>query len=284
MPELTLGTLALLFAVAAAAGCIDAIAGGGGLITIPTLLATGMPPAMALGTNKLQGTAGSLSASIHFVREGAVNFRKFWPAFVASLVGGALGALAVQQIDPGFLRQVIPFLLIAIAVYMILAKKVGEVERHQRITIPMFAATIGFGIGFYDGFFGPGTGTFFALGCVALLGLTLPVATAHSKVLNFASNIASLVFFIIGGKILWLPGLTMAAGQFLGAQVGARLVFKGGSKLIRVVLVVVSIALATKLLLTPAAPKAADPAIQAATPAEPVPAAPTPATPAAPTR
>ncbi len=248
MPELTSNILVLLFFVSMVAGCIDAIAGGGGLITLPALLWAGVPPAMALGTNKLQGTAGSLSASIHFVREKAVDFRRFWPAFASALLGGALGALAVQQIDPGFLKKVIPWLLIAIAMYMLLAKRVGQVERHQRISIPVFAATIGFSVGFYDGFFGPGTGTFFALACVGLLGLTLPVATAHSKVLNFASNIASLVFFIIGGKILWVPGLTMAAGQFIGAQVGARLVFKGGTQLIRIVVVVVSIALACKLL------------------------------------
>jgi len=248
MPELTLNILLILFLVSLVAGCIDAIAGGGGLLTLPALLWAGLPPAMALGTNKLQSTAGSLSASIHFVREKAVDFPRFWPALAAALVGGALGALAVQQIDPGFLKQIIPWLLIAIAIYMLLAKRVGQVQRRQRITIPAFAATIGFGVGFYDGFFGPGTGTFFALACIGLLGLTLPVATAHSKVLNLASNLASLCLFIIGGKILWIPGLTMAAGQFLGAQVGARLVFKGGTKLIRIVVVVVSIGMATKLL------------------------------------
>ena len=246
MPDLSLNILLILFCISLAAGCIDALAGGGGLITLPALLWAGLPPAMALGTNKLQGAAGSLSASIHFVREKAVDFRRFWPAFAAALLGGALGALAVQQVNPSFLNKVIPWL--AIAIYMLLAKRVGQVQRHQRITIPVFAATIGFGIGFYDGFFGPGTGTFFALACVGLLGLTLPVATAHSKVLNFASNLASLALFVIGGKVLWLPGLTMAVGQFIGAQVGARLVFKGGAQLIRIVVVAVCIALAIKLL------------------------------------
>lgn len=250
MLEFTTEILTILFFVAVFAGCIDAIAGGGGLLTIPALLWAGLSPAMALGTNKLQGCAGSFSASLHFIREGAVNFRKFWPAFLASLIGGALGALTVQQIDPGFLRQVIPWLLIAIALYMLFAKKVGEVESHQRVSLPVFAATIGFGVGYYDGFFGPGTGTFFALGCVGLLGLTLPVATAHSKVLNFASNLASLIFFVIGGKVLWLPGGVMAAGQFIGGQIGARMVFKGGAKLVRMVLVVVSIALSIRLFMT----------------------------------
>ncbi|NQD38567.1 TSUP family transporter [Permianibacter sp. IMCC34836] len=250
MLEFSTEILTLLFFVAVVAGCIDAIAGGGGLLTIPALLWAGLPPAIALGTNKLQGCAGSFSASLHFIREKAVDFRRFWPAFLASLIGGALGALTVQQIDPGFLRKVIPWLLIGIALYMLLAKRVGEVESHQRISLTWFALTIGFGIGYYDGFFGPGTGTFFALGCVTLLGLTLPVATAHSKVLNFASNFASLCFFVIGGKVLWLPGGVMAAGQFIGGQIGARLVFKGGAKLVRVVLVVMSVALSIRLFMT----------------------------------
>lgn len=250
MIELPLHVILILFAVSLVAGCVDALAGGGGLITLPVLLWAGLPQAVALGTNKLQGTAGSFSASLHFVREKAVDFRKFWPAFVASLVGGAAGALAVQLINPSFLRAVIPWLLIAIALYMVLAKRTGEIERRQRMGIPAFAGTVGFGIGAYDGFFGPGTGTFFAIACVGLLGLTLPVATAHSKVLNFASNIASLCLFIAGGKVMWIPGLVMAAGQFIGGQIGARLVFAGGAKLIRWVLVVVSIALAIRLLMT----------------------------------
>ncbi len=250
MIEFTAEILALLFGTALIAGCIDAIAGGGGLLTVPALLATGMPPAMALGTNKLQGCFGSFSASIHFVRAKAVDFRRFWPAMLASLIGGACGALAVQAIDASFLKKVIPWLLIGIALYMLFARRVGEIEQHQRISIPAFAFTVGFGVGFYDGFFGPGTGTFFAIGCVALLGLTLPVATAHSKLLNFACNFAALIFFIIGGKVLWLPGGVMAAGQFIGGQVGARLVFAGGAKLVRVVLVVMSVAISLKLFIS----------------------------------
>ncbi len=240
--------LAALFGVACVAGCIDAIAGGGGLLSIPVLFWAGVPPASVFGTNKVQGTAGSLSASIHFVRAGAVDFRRFWPAFLGALLGGVLGAYSLHLVDPATLRRVIPWVLIAIALYMLLAKRAGEVERRQRVGVGLFACTAALCIGGYDGFFGPGAGTFYALACVSLLGLTLPVATAHSKLLNFASNIASLTFFILAGKVLWLPGLVMACGQFLGAQVGARLVLKGGTKLVRVVLVVMSILLAAKLI------------------------------------
>lgn len=242
--------LALLFVTALIAGVIDAIAGGGGLLTVPALMAAGVPPAMALGTNKLQGCFGSLSASVHFMRHGAVNFQRFWPAIAASFVGGAFGSLAVQLLDPSFLRGVIPWLLIGIALYMLLAPRAGELERHQRISMPLFAFTIGFGVGFYDGFFGPGTGTFFAIGCVTLLGTTLSVATAHSKLMNFACNVSALILFIIGGKVLWLPGGIMACGQIIGGQIGARMVFKGGAKLVRTVLVVMSVALSIRLFMT----------------------------------
>lgn len=248
MPHLGPAVLAALFGVALVAGCIDAIAGGGGLLSVPALFAAGLPPAMVLGTNKVQGAAGSLSAGIHFVRAGAVDFRRFWPAFVAAMVGGVLGAYALHLVDPSVLRRIVPWMLISIALYMLCAKRAGEVARHSRVTLPVFSLTVALLVGAYDGFFGPGAGTFYALACVGLLGLTLPVATAHSKVLNFASNIASLTFFVLAGKVLWVPGLTMAAGQFLGAQIGARLVIRGGAGLVRVVLVVMSILLAAKLI------------------------------------
>jgi uncharacterized membrane protein YfcA len=248
MVELSGIALAGLFGVAVVAGCIDAVAGGGGLLTLPTLLACGLPPQAALATNKLQGTAGSLSASLHFVRIKAVDVRGFaWP-IACALVGGALGAVVVQRIDAGFLRDVIPWLLIAIAVYMLLARSAGSVERRRRLGLPAFGLTAGLLIGFYDGFFGPGTGTFFALACVGLLGMTLPAATAHTKTLNCASNVASLGLFVAGGQVVWLPGLVMAAGQFIGAQIGARLVVRGGAGLIRAGVVAICIAMAIKLL------------------------------------
>ncbi|MBI1190818.1 MAG: TSUP family transporter [Tepidisphaera sp.] len=241
-------TLLALFGVACVAGCVDAIAGGGGLLTLPAIFWTGIPPVFAFGTNKLQGTAGSFSSSIHFVRARAVDFRRFWPAFLAALLGGCLGAYSLQLADPAFLRRFIPWLLIAIALYMLFAKRVGEVQRRQRLTLPAFAAAAAFSIGFFDGFFGPGAGTFYALACVSLLGLTLPVATAHAKLMNFASGLASLTVFIVSGKVLWAPGLAMAAGQFFGAQVGARLVIRGGARFVRTVLIVMSILLAAKLI------------------------------------
>ena len=245
--ELTLEILLLLFVIATLAGFIDAIAGGGGLITIPALLAVGMPPTMALGTNKLQSCGGSFSASWYFIRRKAVNLREIMELILFTFVGAVLGTLLVQQMDTGFLKKILPFLIFAIGIYFLLTPKLGESDKKQRVSYWRFALTAGLGIGFYDGFFGPGTGSFLSLAFVLLLGFNLAKATAHAKVLNFTSNIASLIFFVIGGQVIWSVGFTMLVGQFLGASLGARMVLTKGQKLIRPMVVVVAFIMATKL-------------------------------------
>ena len=245
--ELTLEILLLLFVIATLAGFIDAIAGGGGLITIPALLAVGMPPTMALGTNKLQSCGGSFSASWYFIRRKAVNLREIMELILFTFVGAVLGTLLVQQMDTGFLKKILPFLIFAIGIYFLLTPKLGESDKKQRVSYWRFALTAGLGIGFYDGFFGPGTGSFLSLAFVLLLGFNLANATAHAKVLNFTSNIASLIFFVIGGQVIWSVGFTMLVGQFLGARLGARMVLTKGQKLIRPMVVVVAFIMATKL-------------------------------------
>ena len=245
--ELTLEILLLLFVIATLAGFIDAIAGGGGLITIPALLAVGMPPTMALGTNKLQSCGGSFSASWYFIRRKAVNLREIMELILFTFVGAVLGTLLVQQMDTGFLKKILPFLIFAIGIYFLLTPKLGESDKKQRVSYWRFALTAGLGMGFYDGFFGPGTGSFLSLAFVLLLGFNLAKATAHAKVLNFTSNIASLIFFVIGGQVIWSVGFTMLVGQFLGARLGARMVLTKGQKLIRPMVVVVAFIMATKL-------------------------------------
>ncbi len=245
--ELTLEILLLLFVIATLAGFIDAIAGGGGLITIPALLAVGMPPTMALGTNKLQSCGGSFSASWYFIRRKAVNLREIMELILFTFVGAVLGTLLVQQMDTGFLKKILPFLIFAIGIYFLLTPKLGESDKKQRVSYWRFALTAGLGIGFYDGFFGPGTGSFLSLAFVLLLGFNLAKATAHAKVLNFTSNIASLIFFVIGGQVIWSVGFTMLVGQFLGARLGARMVLTKGKKLICPMVVVVAFIMATKL-------------------------------------
>lgn len=252
MTELALAPefLLLLFGIGLVAGMVDAIAGGGGLITLPALLSAGLPPAQALATNKLQGSFGTFSSSLYFVRNGLISLREMKFLIVCTFIGSALGTLLVQRIDPGFLNSIIPLLLILIALYFWLSPRIQDEDAKQRIGQNMFALTVGFGAGFYDGFFGPGAGSFFAIGFVSLLGFGLMEATAHTKILNFTSNFSSLLFFILGGSVVWSLGLTMGMGQVIGARLGAKLVISKGSRLIRPLIVGVSILISLKLLLT----------------------------------
>lgn len=247
--EFELTTLLLLTLSALAAGFIDAIAGGGGLITLPVLLAAGLPPAQALGTNKLQSSFGSFSATWYFARRGYIDFKAAKWAILLTFVGSALGTILVQQLDAGALNRLLPFLLIGFALYFLLSPRVGDTDSNRRLSIHWFALSIGLGVGFYDGFFGPGTGSFFAIAFVALAGFNLAKATAHSKLLNFTSNLAALIFFAIGGKLVWSAGLCMAVGQFIGARLGSKMVIKQGGKLIRPLIVIMSLAMSAKLLL-----------------------------------
>ncbi|QCO14245.1 hypothetical protein D3869_02805 [Azospirillum brasilense] len=252
MDLLSIETLSALFAVGLVAGFVDAIAGGGGLLTLPALLWAGLSPAQALATNKLQSSFGSFSAAVKFTRGGEVKPRDMAVMIGCTFVGSAAGAVIVQMIDPGFLRNVIPVLLIGIAIWLLVSPKAGEIDAQQRIGERGFALLAGTGIGFYDGFFGPGTGTFFAIAFVSLLGFNLRKATAHTKVLNFTSNIAALLFFLAGGQIAWVAGLLMGLGQMIGAQIGAHMVIRNGAAIVRPMLVVASIAITAKLIWTDA--------------------------------
>ncbi|MGC7589730.1 TSUP family transporter [Bisgaard Taxon 46] len=245
--EFGLDIIAILFCVAFIAGFIDAIAGGGGLITIPALLMTGMLPALALGTNKLQACGGSFSASLYFLRQRAVNLSEVWLILLMTFIGASCGTILIQLVDSGLIKKALPFLILAIGLYFLLTPKLGEEDRQRRISYTVFAFTAGMGIGFYDGFFGPGTGSMLSLAFVMLLGFNLTKATAHAKVLNFTSNIASLIFFLIGGQIMWSVGLAMMCGQIIGATLGAKMVLTKGKALIRPMVVIMSFIMTIKM-------------------------------------
>ena len=164
-----------------------------------------------------------------------------------TFIGATLGTILIQQVDASIVKKILPFLIFAIGVYFLVTPKLGDEDRQQRLSYAMFAFTAGFGIGFYDGFFGPGTGSLLSLACVTLLGFNLAKATAHAKVLNFTSNIASLIFFLIGGQIMWIVGLAMMAGQFIGANLGAKMVLSKGKTLIRPMVVVMSFIMTAKM-------------------------------------
>lgn len=240
--------LPLLFAAGLAAGFVDAIAGGGGLITLPVCLSLGWAPQHALGTNKLQAVFGSGSAAWHYAQAGLVQWRECRRVVVLTFVGAVLGTLAVRQMDPGFLRRFIPVLLSAVAVYSLLRPQLGERDLQPRLARPPFELLCGLGLGFYDGFFGPGTGTFWTMAFVLGLGFNLTRATAHTKVVNFSSNLASLLIFLIAGKVFFVAGLTMGAGQLIGARVGSRMVVRRGIRLIRPIFISVVLVITAKLV------------------------------------
>lgn len=252
--EITLHLLAFLFIAAFVAGFIDSIAGGGGLITVPALLIAGVPPLETLGTNKLQSLFGAGSATLAYATKGHVKLKEQLPMALMSALGSMVGAIVTTYIPGDVLKAFLPLLLIAVALYFALKRSMGDDDRHARIRPFVFGLTFVPLIGFYDGMFGPGTGSFFMLAFVTMAGFGMLKATAHTKLLNFASNIGAFIVFIISGVILWKVGLTMAAGQFLGAQTGSRLAMRNGAKIIRPLLVVTCMALAVKLLADPANP------------------------------
>lgn len=238
----------LLMFAAFLAGFIDAIAGGGGLVTVPVLLIAGLPPLQALATNKLQGLFGAGSAAFTYAANGHVDLKtQIFPAIVSGLAA-CLGALLITQLPTDNIRLILPVLLIAIALFFWFKPGLDDVDRAQRLTPLVFMATIVPLVGFYDGFFGPGTGSFFMLAFVTMSGFGILKATAHTKLLNFASNIGGFIVLALAGAVVWKLGLLMGLAQFAGAQVGARLAIKKGSRIIKPLLTLTCIALAVKLL------------------------------------
>jgi uncharacterized protein len=241
--------IALLTVTAFLAGTVDAIAGGGGLITLPALLNAGLLPHEALGTSKGGSVWGSGAALATFWRAGRVDRAQATYTFPLGLVGSMLGAQLVLLIDKDALPPIVIAMLIGAAVLLVIKKP----TRDEDVAVPtrqmlVLAGVLAIVIGAYDGFFGPGTGTFLIVGFVALCGKSPTRATADAKVVNFASNLSGLAAFAIAGTVRWEIALPMGAGQLLGGVVGARLAIKGGTKLIRIAVVVVSAALVIKLV------------------------------------
>ena len=228
-------------------GIIDAIAGGGGLIMMPALLSAGVPPINALATNKLQSMFGTASAYSNYLRKGLVDWRANLLTVVLVFAGASVGVIVVQTIDTKALSLVIPLLLMLVALYVLVSPRMSDEDAHQRISARGYAP-VGAAIGAYDGFFGPGTGSFFSTSLVALRGLGLTRATALTKLFNVTSNVAAVIFFALGGKMFWLLGLCMAAGAMLGGWVGSHTAMRFGARLIRPLLVTLSLALTARLL------------------------------------
>jgi len=225
---------AFLFFIALVAGIVDAIAGGGGLITIPALLLVGMPPMMALGTNRLQAVIGELTTSLMFILSKQMPVKGLVLGILSTSTGALLGSFAVSRINKEALEVLLPVLMVTITVYSVVSKKLKASQQSQpKLSSKKFMLVCGLVIGFYNGFFGPGTGSFWMLALVILLGYTIKQATMTTKPLNLMGNVVSLILFIVLGHVDYTLGLVMGAGQIAGSVVGSKFVLSYGNRLVR---------------------------------------------------
>lgn len=237
----------LLLGVAAfSAGLVDAVVGGGGLIQLPTMFSVfpNMAPATLIGTNKLASIFGTSVAAVSYARRVAIAWSVAAPAAIAALVFAFLGAYTVTQVSAEFMRLLLPIVLVAVAAYTFARKDFGSVHApvHSGVKEQSLALLVGCGIGFYDGFFGPGTGSFLVFLFVRIFGFDFLGASAVAKVVNVACNFAALIWFGYSGHLIWQLGLLMAVCQIGGAFIGSRLAMKHGSGFVRkLFLIVVSV-------------------------------------------
>ena len=244
-------TWGILCAVALAAGFIDAIAGGGGLLTVPALLTAGLPPHLTLGTNKLAASFGSITASVTYYRKQLFNPRFWVGSIIATAIGAALGTLLVDALSIEFLNKLLPIIIIAVALYSLFGKlSPEESDELPKVTLGLRTKQWlqGLGLGFFDGLAGPGTGTFWTASNSLLYKMSLLLNCGLARSMNFVSNFISLITFVALGHVNFLLGLTMGVFLMLGAWLGAHSAIKFGAKVIRPVFNTVVIVLALKLI------------------------------------
>ncbi len=241
--------LTFLFFVGVVAGFLDTLVGGGGLLAVPALLLSGIPPIYVLGTNKFQGSMGTGIATFLLFRKKKLDWNSVKSLMFASFIGSILGGVIIQFVDTQFLSFVIPIVLVFIAIYFIVSPKpkstVGNSKPNKKFEL--FAVPV---VGFYDGMFGPGAGSFFAMTGVMLKKLEIIQATILAKPLNFASNIAGFIVFFSFGHIAFLIGILMMMGQMIGAFFGTHYLLKANPLIIRFLIVIISISMLIKYMLS----------------------------------
>ena len=243
----SLEILAFLFLVGVIAGFLDTLVGGGGLLAVPALLLSGIPPIYVLGTNKFQGSMGTGIATFLLFRKKKLNWKTVKKLMIASFIGSVIGGIIVQFIDTEVLSFVIPVVLVFIAIYFIVSPKPKAMSsspksdsRFESYAVP--------GVGFYDGMFGPGAGSFFVMTGVMLKKLEIIEATILAKPLNFASNIAGFIVFFVFGHIAFVVGLVMMLGQLIGSFLGTHYLLKANPKVIRALIVISSLSMLAKYM------------------------------------
>jgi len=242
--------LALLSAVGFIAGFIDAIAGGGGLLTIPTLLSTGLPPHLALGTNKLAASFGSFTASLTFYRKRLFDPVFWWRSIVFTAIGAVIGTFVINQANTEFLEKLLPIIIFVIAIYTLFNKTMvnadGNLPRKDK-KLHQKQAAQGLALGFYDGVAGPGTGAFWTVSSCALYKLNILLSSGLARSTNFVSNFCSLLTFIYLAQVNFLIGITMGVFIMLGSYVGAHSAIKYGNKFIKPIFLTIVILMSLNL-------------------------------------
>ena len=249
--EITYHTFLIVCPFLFLAGLIDAIGGGGGLISLPAYLIAGLPPHAAVATNKLSSTCGTTTATLRFIKNGLVNLKLAIPSVIAAIIGSSIGANLSLLIK----EEIMLYIMIAIlpiCAFLVLNKKLfhdgGEneitLDRRTYITATIAALVIGM----YDGFYGPGTGTFLIIAFTVFAKISMKTANAQAKVINLTSNITSLIIFLINGEVLFSVGIVAAACNMLGGYIGAGLVMKNGAKIVKPSIIFVLVLLALKVV------------------------------------
>lgn len=233
------------------ASFVDSIAGGGGLISVPAFMLAGLPTHMVLGTNKFSATAGSFTSSLQFIKSGKANLKLLKYLIPFTFIGSMLGVKAVLHIDQKFLNTLVLILIMFIGIYTLFSKSLGLEDKFQGLTKKnvVFGAILALCLGFYDGFFGPGTGSFLVFGFISIFGFNFITSSANARILNFISNVTALILFAISGKINYMIGLPVAVFMIIGARMGTSVALNKGSKLIKPIFVTMSLAVALKMLI-----------------------------------
>lgn len=232
------------------AAAVDSIAGGGGLISLPAIMAVGVPTHVSLGTNKFASTCASFTSTLTFAKSKKIYMPLIKYLIPMTLIGAGLGVYTALKVDPAVLKVMVLVLIFVVAIYTMVKKDFGNEDKFKGLTKLniFYGCAFAFSLGFYDGFFGPGTGAFLIFLFISIFGFDFTISAGNAKILNFVSNITSLVLFAINGKIMYLVGIPMALFMILGARVGTKIAIKNGAKVIKPIFVTIALVLTVKLL------------------------------------